>query len=168
MFLAHSHMCRFAFPSILVVYEAVFQFSAGDECLHTAYLILSNCITYTVLVGLYWCTYAGSTGIINGYTFYWNSIQFQRSGWKWCIIILDCVSLCTCTCKVITAEVTVKFVFAVLPGAIGLIGGRDRLYCSHTDVVRTFLSPPTAYTAISGNEWVMLQLLWAGEMCTFF
>ena len=27
----HSHMCRFAFPSILVVYEAVFQILAGDE-----------------------------------------------------------------------------------------------------------------------------------------
>ena len=47
---------------------------------------------------------------------------------------------------------------AVLPGTIGYIGGRDRLYCSHTDVVRTFLSPPTAYTTISGNE---------GRMCLF-
>ena len=34
--------CRFAFPSILVVYEAVFQISAGDE-----YLLL-----LTVLINL--------------------------------------------------------------------------------------------------------------------
>ena len=49
------------------------------------------------------------------------------------------------------SQINCIFVFAVFPGVIGFIGGRDALYCSHTDVVRTFLNPPTAYTTITGN-----------------
>ena len=46
----------------------------------------------------------------------------------------------------------ISFNFAVIATLIGYIGGKDRMYCSHTDVVQAFRSPPTAYTTISGNS----------------
>ena len=55
------------------------------------------------------------------------------------------ISLCD-TC------IHISFNFAVLATLIGYIGGKDRMYCSHTDVVQAFRSPPTAYTTISGNS----------------
>ena len=58
-----------------------------------------------------------------------------------------CISLC-CMC---ICTHSYLFYFAVFAILIGYMGGKD-IYCSHTDIVQTFRSGPTAFTVISGNN----------------
>ena len=61
-------------------------------------------------------------------------------------------SCCMWVAVLIDMAFSLNIYFAVFATLIGYIGGKRRMYCSHTDVVQAFRSAPTAYTTISGNS----------------